>query len=161
MLEHVKHVVMMNAEYARMHLQDIPPEKWCEAPESLHMHPASIIGHMVASYVMARTGLGGDASLPAGWPDGLATTTAAELDASQYPAKDAMLAALDEHRAGLLAMLEAATAEGLAQPLPDEKMRPFIPTVGVMLLLSLTVHESLHLGQLSAWRRAMDMPLHI
>jgi len=48
MLEYVKHVVGMNAEYARMHLQDIPPEKWCAAPAELNMHSASILGQLSA-----------------------------------------------------------------------------------------------------------------
>ena len=161
MLDYIKHVVGMNAEYARMHTEDIPPEQWTVAPEGFSAHPASILTHLVAGHVWSRRSVGDPAELPADWPEAAADTSAAELDPDQYPPEDALLAALNEHRAALLAAFEAASPEDLAQPLPDEQMRQFIPTVGAMFLLSLTVHESMHLGQLAAWRRATGLPLHI
>ena len=53
--------------------------------------------------------------------------------------------------------LEAASAELMAKANPLERWRAVHPTVGDMLLTLMVKHESGHLGQLSAWRRAMGM----
>ena len=161
MLGHVKHAVTMNAEYARMHLEDVTSEQWCEQAEGLGMHPASIVGHVAVNYAMVRMMLGDELDLPDGWSDLFAGTAAATAEASAYPAKDELLAALADQRGRILARLEAASADDLAQPTPHEEARKFIPTVGDGLVLVLTIHEALHLGQLSAWRRAMALPLHV
>jgi len=50
-----------------------------------------------------------------------------------------------------------ATSEALAQPAP-ERMRSRFATVGQMIYGLMTAHEATHLGQFSAWRRAIGLP---
>jgi hypothetical protein len=47
--------------------------------------------------------------------------------------------------------------EALARPAP-ERMRSRFPTVANVLLGLMTSHFASHLGQLSAWRRAVGLP---
>lgn len=60
----------------------------------------------------------------------------------------------DEAEAALL----AASPPVFAFPNPLERARAQQPTVGDMLVTLMVKHESGHLGQLSAWRRAMGLP---
>lgn len=50
------------------------------------------------------------------------------------------------------------TDSELDSPLPDERYREVFPTLGHAVLHILTVHTAIHLGQISAWRRAMGLP---
>lgn len=45
----------------------------------------------------------------------------------------------------------------LAEDVPLARWRPLHPKVADMTLMLMAKHESLHLGQLSAWRRAMGL----
>ena len=161
MIEHVKRAVAMNQHYAKVHLEDIPDDLWCRRAEATWQHPASILAHLVCTYEFGRVSLGGEPWLPPEWGQKFAGSAAAEAAPSAYPPETELIAALDRERSALLAMLESATPEDLAKPVADERIRDILPTAGDMLVAMLTVHESMHLGQLSAWRRAMGLPLHI
>ena len=54
--------------------------------------------------------------------------------------------------------LTAAPDSVFASPTPLERWRTLHPTTGDMLATLMIKHESAHLGQLSAWRRAMGLP---
>ena len=79
------------------------------------------------------------------------------VDRSKYPAKAELLKALEEAHIRLADAVSKATPEALAEPAP-ERMRARFPTVGHTILALMTSHEASHLGQLSAWRRALGMP---
>lgn len=51
-----------------------------------------------------------------------------------------------------------ADADIFAAPNPLERWRTMHPTTGDMLVTLMVKHEAAHLGQLSAWRRAMGLP---
>lgn len=79
-------------------------------------------------------------------------------DPGAYETKDALLAAWrDLHAAGEAALL-SATPERTSGGNPVERWRTLHPTVGDMLVTLMVKHEAAHLGQLSAWRRAMGLP---
>ena len=56
------------------------------------------------------------------------------------------------------AALLGADAVVFSSPTPIERWRKVHPTTGDMLVTLMVKHESAHLGQLSAWRRAMGLP---
>jgi len=62
--------------------------------------------------------------------------------------------------ARLSAAVSTATSEALAQPAP-ERMRSRFATVGQMIYGLMTAHEATHLGQFSAWRRAIGLPFSL
>lgn len=74
------------------------------------------------------------------------------------PSKSELLGALADGQKRLTDALRAMTGADLVQPLPDERYRHLFPTVGSTALHVLTVHAAVHIGQLSAWRRAMGLP---
>ena len=55
-------------------------------------------------------------------------------------------------------LLEAAGPECLENEIVLERWKAFFPTAAVALPYLMLLHENLHLGQLSAWRRIQGMP---
>ena len=54
--------------------------------------------------------------------------------------------------------VKAASPESLARDFPNPRLRATLPTVGMAMVHILTSHQGVHLGQLSAWRRAQELP---
>jgi len=159
MREYVMCAIGLNGEYAKMHLADIPAEQWTVQPEGLNMHPASIVAHLVACNDFILVGAGGQPTLPEAWAK-FADCPDAAAEAADYPSKDELMSAFESTRARLIEILQQAAPEQLAEP-TEEKMREIIPTQGALLVMSLTIHDAIHLGQLAAWRKAMGLPIHI
>lgn len=79
-------------------------------------------------------------------------------DPAEYPARDALIAEYIRSHDECQSALEAADDAVFLEPNPLERWRAVHPRVGDMLVTLLVKHESGHLGQLSAWRRAMGLP---
>jgi hypothetical protein len=78
-------------------------------------------------------------------------------DRSIYPTKAELLGWLEAGHARLVEAVFETKAEVFTQPAP-ERMRARFPTMGSLILGLMTSHEATHLGQLSAWRRALGLP---
>src|SRR5262249_28405530 len=87
---------------------------------------------------------------------GPGSTLAAERGA--YPSKSELLAAFEAGHARVIEGMAKVTEEYLSRAQPSRFFRDELPTLGDMLLHLTTTHPMLHLGQLSAWRRAMGLP---
>ncbi len=79
-------------------------------------------------------------------------------DPTDYIPGPDLLAAYTALHAEAEHALAAATEHILAAANPLERWRAVHPTVGDMLVTLMVKHESAHLGQLSAWRRALGLP---
>lgn len=79
------------------------------------------------------------------------------MNLANYPPKNTLIEAwLDAHER-LIGGVKAASLDTLAEP--NDYHRPdLLPTVCDFLAYSIIGHTALHLGQLSAWRRAMSRP---
>lgn len=82
------------------------------------------------------------------------------LDPTDYtpPPGPDLLAHYIELHADAEHALTAAPDHIFAAPNPLERWRAVHPTIGDMLVTLMVKHESGHLGQLSAWRRALGLP---
>ena len=120
-------------------------------------HPALTIGHLAYTNNFAATLLGHPMECPAEWKELLGNSAKPQADRSLYPSKAVLLSALESAHSRLKAAIVSAKPEQLAEPAP-ERMRNRYPTVEHVLLFLLTAHEAVHLGQLSAWRRASGLP---
>jgi uncharacterized damage-inducible protein DinB len=101
------------------------------------------------------TGL--EAAREPGWRDLFSLTAKPVADRIVYPAKAILVQALEDAHTRLVRVALAATPEAL-QRLPPERFRSRFPTVAHVVLHMMTNHEAVHLGQLSAWRRASGLP---
>ncbi len=78
-------------------------------------------------------------------------------DPAEYPAFSALTGEYERTHAMAEAALERADERVFGEANPLERWRTMHPTVGDMLVTLMVKHESGHLGQLSAWRRALGM----
>jgi hypothetical protein len=79
-------------------------------------------------------------------------------DPAAYPARSDLIKQFQLAHDDAEAALIAADDDVFASPTRLERWRSLHPTTGDMLLTLMVKHESAHLGQLSAWRRAMGLP---
>lgn len=157
MLQHVVFTYGFNLNTAKRLVGDLTAEQMCQQASGVVNHPAWSLGHLAGASAMLLKTLGHDATLPEGWDDVFKTGGIPSGDASIFPSKDELIAALESLHERVAAAVETVAPATLAAPHPHEGMRKYFPTVGDMVVFLMTSHEMDHLGQLAAWRRAMGL----
>ena len=147
-----------NLQYTQMLLADVTQEKMCEQPGGIPNHPAWILGHLGSSCNFIGQLLGFDPVCPPEWDKLFGMDSQPTTDPSLYPSKDELIKKLQEGHARAAQAFGEVTAEDLQKASPIESLAPMFPTVGDLTVFMLTTHEAIHLGQLSAWRRAQGLP---
>jgi hypothetical protein len=159
-MKYVVSVYRFNFARIKLLTADLDDAQFTVQPLPGMNHPAWILGHLTIGREWVKDLL----KLPprAGW-DGPAWMAKFDrgsqivLQRDRYPSKEALLAALAEtHREIETAVLPMTDAD-LAREMPVERIRSLFPRVGDMIVGLMTAHESFHMGQLSAWRRARGM----
>ncbi len=159
MFELLRPIYDFNLNYARQLVTDVPDDRMCvqPVPGQVMNHAAFLLGHLAWTSDSAVGLLGVRPTGAAAWKDLVGMGATPSEDRSLYPSKADLLKALEDAHDRLIAALPNATPELLAQPAP-ERMRARFRTIGNALAGLMTAHESMHLGQLSAWRRAQGLP---
>ena len=147
--------VMLN--YAKKLMDGVAAESICTQPKPNMNHPAWILGHLAYTFDSGCKLLGQPPRLPAEWGDMFRPGTRPRGDVADYPSKEALLAALESGCTRLIEAVKTVPREVLDREFPMEQFRHLMPTIGVAAVNLLTGHFGLHLGQLSAWRRASGM----
>ncbi|MEN0110065.1 MAG: DinB family protein [Planctomycetota bacterium] len=153
MLEAEVRVLRQQQQYGHGLVADIAAERFAEQPIAGMNPPAWVLGHLAYALDRHATFAGGEQKL-ADWQQRFGKGSTLLPGAEDYPSKEALLAAWDGAIDRMIAAVESASDETLASantgPLPNA-----FPTVGDFLAFSMTAHTAGHLGQLSAWRRAI------
>lgn len=158
----------LGIRYAERLLVGISPQSAARYPRPggetiVTNHASFVLGHLALypGKLLALLGQpAGDAACPAEWVALFEAGAECQDDAAGtvYPG----LATLREKfYAGYhvaFTAVAAAPDELLLQPHPDEARRENFPTLGATAGFYLGGHVMTHLGQLSAWRRAMGLP---
>ena len=76
-------------------------------------------------------------------------------DAKIYPDLGGRPRRLEACHARLAVIYLSADQETLGKPNPHPRLGTILPTIWRQVIFSMIGHESLHLGQLAAWRRSM------
>lgn len=146
-----------NGAYALNLVADLAPQQWTAQPVPGRVlnHPAWVFCHLnVYTPIAACLAAGRPFADPIDHPHGQKS----EAGPGPYPPGETLraeFARLHEEAAAALAVAEPVV---LRSPNPLERWRGVHPTVGDMLVTLMVKHESGHLGQLSAWRRALGLP---
>lgn len=123
------------------------------------VHPAWIIGHLGFVANRVATLLGGESKIDLdAWKPLFGGGSTPTTDAAAYPAWDELLGVWRGGEKQLAELAPKATAELLAQPNPNERMKGALPSMQDFLAFVLTGHPAMHLGQLSTWRRVQGHP---
>ena len=127
--------------------------------------PVWLLGHMAMAGPYALGLLGGEGLadyVPAAWTEnfGPGSTPLEYDDGFTPPTLAELTAAIRTGHARVERALDAADFDALDLdgPNPVEFLIASIPTKRDMLAHLLTTHDAIHLGQLSAWRRAAGLP---
>lgn len=136
-------------------LADIPAEKLTAQAGGLKNHPLWTVGHLAWAndngiLVQAMPRL-----CPPEWTSLFGRESEPVDDSKAYPTMEAVRAALDEGHARLSEVFISADQETLGKPNPHPRLKSHLPTICSQVIFGLVGHESLHLGQLSSWRRSM------
>ncbi len=157
----------MGVAYAERLLAGIPASQFGRFAEvEGHVirsnHPAFIIGHLSLYPSRVVTELGGDAgaTAPTSGYESLfsaAATCVDDPDASVYPAMEELTEKFYAAHATAIQTLRASDDALFTAENPNERMREKFATIGSMHAFYLGGHVMMHMGQLSAWRRAAGM----
>ena len=145
--------------YGQALLADLSDADMLKRPGGNMNHAAWILGHTCIYHPIVPALLRGEAfDDPADDPLFGFRGRGPLDDLSVYGSRESQIAKYVEgHETAAQALLQA-TPEQLQRPPSLERWRDAYPTVEFMLPDLLLHHESLHVGQLSLWRRAAGFP---
>ncbi len=152
-----------NLRYAKMLVADVPDHLMTHSPtKGLENHPAFTLGHLVSAAALTAKYIGAPYEFDPNWEKlfkrkGPGDPTLPDPDNSKYPSKEELLDALTNHHKKVESLILDLSEEQLNKPIPWRFKEEF-PTLGSLLLFMCITHEAMHLGQLPAWRRAMNLP---
>ena len=145
-------------DYTRRLVDDIPPNDFAAQPGGNRNHPAWILGHLCYSFQAMGGELGLSPWLPNDWPPIFGTGSTPSADIENYPPKSSLIATFNQSVRRIENAVEGLTDQQLDAPLPDAEARQTLPTIAHALTHILIGHASVHIGQLTCWRAAMQLP---
>lgn len=154
MFERERTLQSLMRHFAHALVKDIDDADMARQPFEGANHPAWILGHIVVTTDGVLKIFGQAPTAPAEWTTLFGRGSTPTTNRTDYPSKEALLAALDAAFDRAAAAAAAATEEQIAGPHNVEMLRRGLPTKGDLVAMLLTTHVAQHLGQLSAWRRA-------
>jgi hypothetical protein len=159
MLDAALNSYRLNLDYAHRLVADLSEDQLCAQPiEGRSMnHAAFVLGHLAWTSESMAGLLGAADARGAELRELFGMGSQVHADRNRYPSKVELVQSLDNAHARLIDAVNRATPEKLAEPAP-ERMRSRFATLGHLVFGLMTSHEGVHLGQLSAWRRAMGLP---
>lgn len=137
------------------YLQDLTDDHLMIRPHEKANHIAWQLGHLVTSEHNLNNMVCPDSmpALPEGFAEQHAKETASSDDKSAFRTKDEYLRAMDEQRAGTLALLDRLSDEELEKPAPQD-IQKFGATVGAVIA-GQSAHWMMHAGQWVIVRRQL------
>jgi len=161
----MKTYVLEHAQFVNQFIADmvkgIPDDDLAAQPGGQVNHPAWILGHLSTGRDRLGLFLNLPPRLEEGWMEKYGFGSTPSPNRADYPSKDALL---DLYLAGRAELIEAARNTDdtrWSEPLSDDRLRALFSTVGRFTVQALIAEPMFHLGQISAWRRAMGMPNYL
>lgn len=142
-------------EYAEKLAAELSDDELALQPHPGMNHAAWVLGHVALGSDLVAALLGQSLVTDANWMTTFGPGSTPTPDRSAYPAKEQLLTTMRTTHARAIDLLSRATPEQLNQPNQTPFFPAQFPTVGALITHLLTTHAALHLGQLSAWRRAL------
>ena len=146
-----------NVDYGTKLVADLDEQQMGLQPNNDAVnHPAWIIAHLNLYHPVITALIKGEPfDDPKGHEFGMQSSP--QADRSIYPSKSELV---DQWTAGheqVASALGAADDAAMAQAMTLERWQTAMPTVGQTLPYIMLVHENIHLGQISAWRRIQGL----
>ena len=152
-----------NLKYAHELVADVDESLMTHSPgKGFENHPAFTLGHLITAAALTAKYLDGPFKLKPGWEDlfrrkGPGDPRLPEPNPKLYPKKEKLLNELTKQHK-LVEGLVLNIDENRFQEPSKWRFSEHMPTLGDLLYFMCISHETMHLGQLAAWRRAMGLP---
>jgi len=162
-LEHLIQQLEFNYIYLLDLVQDIEEKDMTFTPsKGLENHPTFTIGHLITAYGLTTKYLGGKYTVKKEWDEifrrnGPGDPRYPTLDKNLYPTKNELILELKNQHNILLQYLHNVSIEKLNSEVTWRFSIYFPKTIDLIYFMSIT-HYAMHISQLAAWRRAMDLP---
>lgn len=145
---------LASVSYGKQILADIEDARMAERPMDLNP-PAWLLLHLATAADYAAALLGGSGVCPADWNEKADTKKPVSSNRTEYPGKDELVKTFEKAYQNAANLLSKASPEQLASPQKLGFFEKELPSVADMAGFLLVSHLSIHLGQISAWRRAI------
>ncbi len=146
-----------NLDYGQRLVGDLSSEQMVSMPVPGANHAAWILSHLNLYYPVLVNLLRREAfDDPKQHKFGMLSRPEARPE--EYPPRQSLVSAFVDGHNAVEAALRAADESIFEAPQPLERWKPNMPKVGITLHYLMLVHENVHLGQLSAWRRMLGHP---
>ncbi len=147
--------------YAELLAEDIPAESFHDMPHPTMNHPAFCFGHLslYPDKVLKLLGKNELVVEKEGWAELFDAPAPCVSQDGRYPGKEEIMAHFIHRNQTLLELLPQTTDDVFRRQNPFEgRFREMFPTIGSAVNFIVNSHNMLHLGQVSAWRRAVGLP---
>ena len=151
-----------NLDYAKALVIDLSDDQMTTIPANgLDNHPAWTIGHLISGSADLACDLGAEFEMPDNWAElfvrkGPGDPRKPILDKSKYPSKHQLIVELENQHNKVKQLLQKIDTNGLTESVTWH-FSNYMPTLSDLVTFMCINHESMHLGQLAAWRRAMGL----
>ncbi len=145
--------------YSQKLLEGVEDAQMCAQPvaDRLINHPAFVIGHLAWTTDQWASMIGATRGVPEEWRERFAPGSPVLPERSWYPAKRELVAAWEGAHGRMVQAAMNASPEVLSGT-PPERVQKMFSNMGEVIAGVMSSHTAVHLGQLSAWRRAMGYP---
>ncbi len=144
-------------DYGVKLVSDLSDEQMIQQPAPNLNHPAWILSHLNAYLPIMQNLMKGESFPdPKDHPFGMQSRP--EQDSSLYPSREELSRTFKEGNEAAAALLRELGEEALKQPVQLERWQEGMPVSGMALGYIMLAHQGIHLGQISAWRRACHLP---
>ena len=162
MIQEIINQYDFNLAFARKLVEDLTTDQMTTCPSiGFENHPAFTLGHLVTGSALLIEDMGAMYEVPEGWSElflrnGPGDPTLPTLNKTIYPEKLALLAELEKQHELVKLTLNKLTYLQLNESI-KWRFLSFMPKLKDLIVFMCINHEAMHLGQLSAWRRAMRL----
>ena len=162
-LPHLITQLTFNYTYLLDLISDIEEGAMTHTPsKGLENHPTFTIGHIITAYGLTIKKLGGDYTIKKEWDEifrrnGPGDPRLPTTEKNRYPTKEELLLELKSQHEILLKYLNKTTNDQFNEKVNWRFSNHFPKTIDFLYFMLIT-HYSMHISQLAAWRRAMNLP---
>ena len=144
-------------DYGTKLVADLSDEQMILQPRANINHPAWILSHLNAYLPIMQNLMKGEPFPdPKDHPFGMQSSP--QQDMSLYPGRSDLSRTFQEGNLAAAALLRELGEDALKQPVQLKRWQEGMPVSGMALGYIMLAHQGIHLGQISAWRRAAGFP---
>lgn len=143
--------------YTHLLVADLSERQMIQQPVPGINHPTWILGHLIVGADYAAQLLGDEQRCSPGFLQTYGPGSQPTENLWDYLGKEELLSGLANQQERVMELASTVSEKRLGLP---QKLLfvDFLPTVGDLVAHLMTTHPCIHLGQLSAWRKMMNLP---